>query len=123
MKIIEKKIVDILKSIKNETNNLTNREISYIIVTGAIVQMLGFNALVEDTYGRKGRTLTTNIIGLRNSKYSSCYGAIRCFMEKLELREKDYTMFVEEKVDEIIKARKKMGTGSALGKIFGKIFD
>ena len=42
--------------------------------------MLGFNALVEDTYGRKGRTLTTNIIGLRNSKYSSCYGAIRCFM-------------------------------------------
>ena len=110
-------------NIKNETNNLTNREISYIIVTGAIVQMLGFNALVEDIYGRKGRTLTTNIIGLRNSKYSSCYGAIKCFIEKLELREKDYTMFIEEKVDEIIKARKKMGTGSALGKIFGKIFD
>ena len=29
----------------------------------------------------------------------------------------------DEKVEEMLKARKKMGTGSALGKIFGKIFE
>ena len=29
-------------------------------------------------------------------------------------------MFVDEKVEEMLRARKKMGTGSALGKIFGK---
>ena len=39
------------------------------------------------------------------------------------LREKEYTMFIDEKVDEMLKARKKMGNGSVLGKIFGKIFD
>ncbi len=121
--IIEYKLVEILKNIKNEINNLTNREISYIIVTGAITSMLGFGALVEDIYGRKGQLLTTNIIGIRDNKYSSSYGAIKYFINKLELREKEYTMFIDEKVDEMLRARKKMGTGSALGKIFGKIFE
>jgi len=121
--MIEFKLVEMLKNMKNEINNLTNREISYIIVTGAIGSMLGLNALVEDTYGRKGQILNTNIIGIRDSKYSGAYGTIRCFIEKLNLREKEYTMFIDEKVDEVMRARKKMGTGSALGKIFGKIFE
>ena len=85
--------------------------------------MLGLNALVEETYGRKGQILNTNIIGIRDSKYSGAYGMIRCFIDKLNLREKEYTMFIDEKVDEVMRARKKMGTGSALGKIFGKIFE
>ena len=85
--------------------------------------MLGFNALIEDIYGRKGRILNTNIIGIRDSKYSSCYGTIKCFIDKLNLREKEYTMFIDEKVDEMLRAKKKLGTGSALGKIFGRIFE
>ena len=120
---IEFKLLEMLKNMKNEINSLTNREISYIIVTGAIGSMLGMNALIEDIYGRKGQILNTNIIGIRDSKYSSSYGAIRCFIDKLNLREKEYTMFNDEKIDEIMRARKKMGTGSALGKIFGKIFE
>lgn len=121
--VLEFKLVEILKNVKNEINNLTNREISYIIVTGAISSMLGFNALVEDVYGNKGKILSTNVIGIRDSKYSSCYGAVLCFIDKLNLREKEYTMFIDEKVDEMLKARKKIGNGSVLGKIFGKIFD
>ena len=121
--LIEFKLIEILKNIKNEINILTNREISYIIVTGAIVSMLGFNALLEDTYGRKGQVLNNNTIGIRASNYSSAYGSIRYFIDKLNLREKEYTMFIDEKVDEMLKVRKKMGTGSALGKIFGKIFE
>ena len=121
--IIEYKLIEILKNIKNETNSLTNREISYIIITGATTSMLGFGALVEDIYGRKGQILTTNVIGIRDNKFSSSYGAIKYFINKLDLREKEYTMFIDEKVDEMLRARKKMGTGSALGKIFGKIFE
>lgn len=121
--MLEYKLIEMLKNMKNELNSLTNREISYIIVTGAIGSMLGFNALVEDVYGRKGRILKNNIIGIRDSKYTSSYGTIKCFIDKLNLSEKEYTMFIDEKVDEMLRARKKMGTGSALGKIFGKIFD
>ena len=112
-----------LKNIKNDINNLTNREISYIIVTGAITKALGFDALLQDVYGRKGQILNLNIIGIRDSKFSTSYGAIKYFVDKLNLREKEYTMFVDEKVEEMERARKKMGTGSALGKIFGKIFE
>ena len=121
--MIEYKLVELLKNLKNDINGLTNREISNIIVTGATTSMLGFDALLQDTYGRKSQMLNINIIGIRNSKYSVSYGAIRYFIEKLKLRNTDYTMFIEEKVEEMLRARRKMGTGSALGKIFGKIFE
>ena len=112
-----------LKNIKNDINSLTTREISYIIVTGAVTKILGFDALLQDVYGRKGKILNLNIVGIRDSKFSTSYGAIKYFVDKLNLREKEYTMFVDEKAEEMLKARKKMGTGSALGKIFGKIFE
>lgn len=121
--MIEQKLTEMLKSIKKDLNNLTNREIRYIIITGGITTMLGFDALVSDVYGNKGQILNLNIIGIRDGNYASCYGAIRYFVNKLELREKEYTMFNSDKVDEMLKARKKMGKGSALGKIFGRIFE
>ena len=121
--IMEYKLAEMLKNIKNDINSLTNREISYIIVTGAVTKILGFDALLQDVYGRKGKILNLNIVGIRDSKFSTSYGAIKYFVDKLNLREKEYTMFVDEKVEEMLKARKKMGTGSALGKIFGKIFE
>ena len=121
--IMEYKLAEMLKNIKNDINSLTNREISYIIVTGAVTKILGFDALLQDVYGRKGKILNLNIVGIRDSKFSASYGAIKYFVDKLNLREKEYTMFVDEKVEEMLKARKKMGTGSALGKIFGKIFE
>lgn len=121
--MIEFKLVDMLKNVKNDVNNLTNREISYIIVTGASTSMLGFDALVSDVYGNKGQVLSVNIIGIRDVKFATCYGAIKYFINKLNLREKEYTMFTDEKVEDMLKARKKMGTGSVLGKIFGRIFE
>ena len=120
---IELKLIEILKNLKKDVNSLTNREISYIIVTGAITAMLGFDALVGDIYGNKGRVLSLNIIGIRDVKYAACFGAIKYFVNKLELREKEYTMFADEKVDEMLRARKRMGNGSVLGKIFGRIFE
>lgn len=121
--MIEYKLMEILKNFKNDLNSLTNREISYIIVTGAMTSMLGFDALLQDVYGRKGKVGSINIVGIRDNKYSTSFGAIKYFVSKLNLREKEYTMFIDEKVEEMLRARKKTGTGSALGKIFGRIFD
>lgn len=121
--MIEYKLMEILKNFKNDLNSLTNREISYIIVTGAMTSMLGFDALLQDVYGRKGKVSSINIIGIRDNKYSTSFGAIKYFVSKLNLKEKEYTMFIDEKVEEMLRARKKTGTGSALGKIFGRIFD
>ncbi len=120
--LVETKLVEMLKSIKNEINNLTKREINYIIVTGGITSMLGFNSLVEELYGRHSSVLSLYVIGIRNNKYSTVYGSVKYFNEKLNLREKDYTMFSEEKINELTQVRRKIGASSVLGKIF-KIFD
>ena len=115
--LVEARIVDLLKNIKNELNNLTKREIEYIIITGGITTMLGFNAIVEELFVRNANVINLGVIGIRDNKYSSAYGAIRYFVEKLESREKEYTMFSDDKIDEIL------STSGVLGKIFDKIFD
>ena len=45
------------------------------------------------------------------------------FVEKLDLREKKYTMYGDEKIEEIMSTRKKIGATGVLGKVFDKIFD
>ena len=45
------------------------------------------------------------------------------FVEKLDLREKKYTMYSDEKIEEIMSTRKKIGATGVLGKVFDKIFD
>ena len=120
---LEKKAVEMLKSIKNEINNLTKREIGYIIITGGITTMQGFNTIVEELFVRNATVMNLGIIGIRNNKYACSYGVIKYFVEKLDLREKKYTMYSDEKIEEIMSTRKKIGATGVLGKVFDKIFD
>ena len=121
--LIETRIVDILKNVKIEINNLTNREIGYIIITGGITSMTGFNAIVEDLFIKNVTVMNIGILGIRDNKYSSAFGNVKYFTSKLDLREKDYTMFEDEKINEILSTRKKAVPSSVLGKVFDKIFD
>lgn len=122
--LIETRIIDILKNAKIELNRLTKKQIGYIMVTGGISSMLGFNSVVEDLYPKNAASMMLNVLGIRDNKYSLAYGGIKYFHDKLTLRQKEYTMFSEEKIDEMLSPRKKMGSNNnVLGKIFGKIFD
>lgn len=121
--IVEKNIVDILKKAKNEINNLTNREIGYIIITGGITNLLGFNALVEDLFIKNAGIINIGTIGMRNNKYSAVYGSVKYFVDKLKLREKEFNMFKDENIDEMLATRKKIGSNNVLGRIFDKFFD
>lgn len=121
--LIETRIVTLLKNVKSELNNLTNREIGYIIISGGITSMLGFSAIVEDLFLKNSTVMNLGVVGIRNNKFSNAYGSIKYFVEKLELREKEYTMFSEEKIEEMMATRKKVGASSVIGKIFDRIFD
>lgn len=121
--MIESRIVEMLKNMKNEINSLTNREIGYIIITGGITSMLGFNAIVEELFPRNASVINLGLIGIRDNRYASAYGIIKYFVEKLELRGKEYTMFQENKIEEMLSTRKKVGASGVLSKIFEKIFD
>ena len=121
--LVETRIIDILKNAKTLINNLTNKEIGYIIVTGGLTSMLGFNAIASDVYSRNATCLNIGVLGIRENKYGTCFGMIKYFVDKLELREKEYTMFSDTNIEEMLSTSKKTGTSSVIGKIFGKIFD
>lgn len=111
------------ETIINYLNEQTEREIGYIIITGGITTMQGFNTIVEELFVRNATVMNLGIIGIRNNKYACSYGVIKYFVEKLDLREKKYTMYGDEKIEEIMSTRKKIGATGVLGKVFDKIFD
>ncbi len=121
--VIESRIVDMLKIIKRYINNLTNKEIGYIIITGGITDMTGVDSLVDDIFVKNAMVLNMNTLGIRDNIYSSCYGTIKYLIEKLEGREKMYTMFTDTQIEEMMAPRKKVGVSSVLGKIFERFFE
>jgi len=101
-KVVESRVVEILKLAKKQINNLTNRKISYIIVTGGITELTGFNSVVENTLGINASTLSESIMGIRNNKFSSAAGIIKYFDKKMELRDKIYSMFDKNQINSMM---------------------
>lgn len=101
-KVVESRVIELLKLAKNQINNLTNRKISYIIVTGGITELTGFSSVVENTLGINATTLSDNIIGIRNNKFSSAAGIIKYFDKKMELRDKVFSMFDKNQIDSMM---------------------
>ncbi len=106
--ITEARVTELLKFAKKQINILTNREISYIIITGGISELAGFQYVVENVFGRIANTLNMTSMGIRNNMYSSAMGINKYFYNKLELRGKTYSMFNEKKSEELISPKKKM---------------
>ncbi|MBE6150912.1 MAG: cell division protein FtsA [Firmicutes bacterium] len=101
-KVVESRIVELLKLSKNQINNLTNRKISYIIVTGGITELTGFGSVVENTLGINASISNDTIMGIRNNKFSSAAGVIKYFDKKMELRDKVYSMFDKNQIDSMM---------------------
>ena len=51
--VVEARLVDLLRLAKKQINILTNREISYIIITGGISELAGFEYVVENVFDRR----------------------------------------------------------------------
>ncbi len=122
--IVEARLKEILNLAKKQINLLTKREISYIIITGGISELAGFQYLVEDVLGRRATTLNMTTMGVRHNKYSSVLGMIKYFDQKLELRGQEYSMFQDSKIEEMKATKKKnMSSESTLSKVFGHFFE
>ena len=91
--IMEARLEEILKSVKSSLNNLTNKEISYIIITGGVSNSQGFSYLVENIFGDITYVMNMNNFGVRNNIYSTVYGLIKYYKDKLDLRGISYTMY------------------------------
>lgn len=119
--IVMSRLTEILKLAKKQSYLLTNREISYIIITGGTSEIPGMSYLVDEIFEDNAKLGNIDTIGIRNNKYSIVSGLIRCFNAKLELRNSDFTMidFDNESNDKKID----LDDNSVLGKVFGYFFD
>lgn len=105
--IVENRLRDLLKLAKKQINILTNKEIRYIIVTGGISEIAGFQYLLESVFGYGASTLVIDEMGVRNNMYSSSCGMIKSFTDKLKVRNKEYTMISESNLEIMTKKYKK----------------
>lgn len=120
--IVETRLIELLKLAKKQISILTNREISYIIITGGISELAGFQYVVENIFDRRCSTLNIGTIGVRSNVYSSALGMIKYFHYKLELRGNSYSMFNETQTDDLVSTRKKVTSNSndnIISKVFG----
>ena len=93
--IVEARLEELLKNVKKILNDLTNREISYIIITGGVSNLPGFDYLIRDIFGDMATSINISTIGVRNNVYTSCVGMIKYYYDKLKIRGIDYTMYTD----------------------------
>jgi cell division protein FtsA len=120
--IASNKLKEILEKSKKEINYLTKKEIRYIIITGGIVNVPGFYEIAKDVFGDIVVSKDFDVIGIRNYVYTSSFGMIKYFIEKLKLRGREYTMFNEDKEYKLVEERKN-NKGFSFSKFFGYFFE
>ena len=106
--VVEARLEELLNLAKKEINNLTKRKISYIIITGGITELLGFNSVVENTLGIEGKVHNSTTPGIRDNKYTSATGIIKYFHDKMVLREREVSFVDDEDVDQMMINKKSM---------------
>jgi len=122
---VSARLQEILKNAKNKINHLTKKEISYIIITGGLTEIKDFNIIAEDIFGKNVTIGSVNIIGARDNKYSTSIGMIKNFNNKLNEKDKEYSMFDDEEIEALSSTDKRINiaSDSILGKVFGYFFD
>ncbi len=102
--IVAARLTEILKSVKNSLNNLTNHLISYIIITGGISNMPAFKELAQSIF-KNVYIIDMDIIGVRNNIYTSAIGMLKYYYDKLKIRGIDYTMY-ENVLEKVVNNKK-----------------
>ena len=122
---VTSRLQEILKKAKNKINHLTKKEISYIIITGGLTEIKDFNILAEEIFGKNVTIGNVNIIGARDNKYSTAIGLIKNFNNKLNTKDRDYSIFDSDEIDILSSSNKSINVASdsILGKVFGYFFD
>ncbi len=119
--IVGSRLDELLTSVKQELNDLSQHSPKYIFVTGGITNMLNFAQICREKLGKCAIIGNVNLIGLRNNKFSSAFGNIIYFVSKLRLKGKNYSMISSEEM-ETLATPKKNNQDSVLGKFVEYFF-
>ena len=123
--IVESRIEEILELGKKEISILTNREVEYIIITGGVSNMAHIEYVTDEIFNKKAIIGNIKLVGLRNNIYSTAFGNIIYFINKLKLKGKSYTMVGSSDMDDLSSVRKNTTNTSnetMLERVFGYFF-
>ena len=122
--IVMSRTEEILNEAKKEINLLTSKKIDYIIITGGISNMLGFEYIAKDVFGEHASIGNVKMLGIRDNIYSACIGNLAYFISKLKLKNQNYSMISDNEMYQITSttSRKLNTSDSMLGKLFGYFF-
>ena len=86
--------------------------------------MPGVKFVLEDVFGDNARTYTINTLGIRKARFITVLGAIKHFVNKISLRKKEYSMFSNDDVDNLVHSKTRIGrSDSIFGRFFSYFFD
>ena len=105
--IVMDRLAEILDLAKKQILLLTKQNISYIVITGGLTEIRAFKNLVYEILGKDVIIYTEDTIGIRNNKFISSIGMIKYFIQKMEVRGKEYSMIDEEMQDLLINPNNK----------------
>lgn len=123
--IVESRIEEILELGRKEINILTNHEVEYIIITGGVSNMAHIEYVADEIFNKKAIIGNIRLVGLRNNIYSSAFGNIIYFINKLKLKGKSYTMVGSSDMEDLSSVRKNTTNTSnetMLERVFGYFF-
>ena len=109
--IVMDRLAELLRLAQKQILLLTKQNISYI---------RAFKNLVYEILGKDVIIYTEDTLGARNNKYTTSIGMIKYFIDKMEVRGKEYSMIDEQDEELLINPNNKNSKGKAsITKIFG----
>lgn len=118
--VVMSRLVEILNFAKKQILLLTKQEIDYIIITGGLTEIKSFKNLVTEVLGKGVVVYKSDTIGARDNKYTTALGMIKYFIDKMNIRGKEYSMISENDEELLIKpdSRLKKENIDVIGKVF-----
>lgn len=118
--VVMSRLVEILNFAKKQILLLTKQEIDYIIITGGLTEIKSFKNLITEVFGKGTIVYKIDTIGVRDNKYTTALGMIKYFIDKMDVRGKEYSMISETDEELLIKpdSRLKKDNIDVIGKMF-----
>ncbi len=90
--IVMDRLAEMLRLARKQILLLTKQEISYIVITGGLTEIKAFKNLVYEILGKDVIIYAEDTLGIRNNKYVTAIGMIKYFIDKMEIRGREYSM-------------------------------
>ena len=114
--VVESRLDEILTFVKKEIFSLTDKQISYIIVTGGTVNMNCFDVELKKILGDNISIGKVKMLGATENRYSSVIGNVVYYINKLKLKGENSTM-VDSTNETILSSPKKNTNETMISKV------